>query len=433
MPIKFLTPEKITSQSKRFGIRLRLEGPLEKLEWTPDGGDAIPYYRGAGIGCDGNRQAIALFGEAAQNLPELNDQETYELHGGLPKIRHSTSVSMGKFDLSFDKYFKVDVSDTKVTTPVRSRDLLELKNHNFGNGGCGDVHVVVSEVIGMKLSGDEKVFMLKITDDKLQKSITLSLWGSNAELAERFDLEEGSVLFLTRLTVNAGGPRGCFAKLGRGALVSLVTHQVLSEWWNAVSKPLECLTVNDYEEKDAARLAATTVKCSELAEICSKLPAGGWCYHKIQVQLLEIKGALYYNACAELNGNRSCGREVDEMGECPKCEKAVRVEPRLKIHRGKFGDETDHVRVTVFGEQASRILGIDAVTAERLEQECIQMSDESRTRQRNAVRGAFDKFWLLGLELKEIGSGGNITVSATAYSVEEIVLPSSDAKRARLF
>ena len=101
--------------------------------------------------------------------------------------------------------------------------------------------------------------------------------------------------------------------------------------------------------------------------------------------------------------------------------------------KAKFEDDTAHVKVTVFGEQAEKILGISAVDAERLERECIQMNDESRSRQKNAIRSAFEKMFVLCVELKEIGETGSPQVGVTAYSVDEVMPVSNDAKRARVF
>ena len=60
-----------------------------------------------GIGVDGNAQAFTFFGEVSQAGCGLNDDETYEFHGGYFKSWLLSSVSMCNFDVKLGKYSRL--------------------------------------------------------------------------------------------------------------------------------------------------------------------------------------------------------------------------------------------------------------------------------------------------------------------------------------
>ena len=140
---------------------------------------------------------MGLFGQAASDAIKLGLEvgQTYLFHGGMIKIKHPKSLSMGAYDLTIDKFGDVQVAEEKVTASVLIQTLKELMTKL-------DDSVVVSGkacliVTGVKGKQDfqssmndapAEMFLLEVADASYGKSISLACFDELVEKAEALNV-----------------------------------------------------------------------------------------------------------------------------------------------------------------------------------------------------------------------------------------------------
>ena len=101
---KALSLQKVESTSRRFMVRVRLDGDLNRRGFQKDGKQR-EFVSVIGTDSDGFRVSMAFFGESLVQIQKVTQlQCTVEITGAQVRIRHTSSISTIPFDFVYDKY-----------------------------------------------------------------------------------------------------------------------------------------------------------------------------------------------------------------------------------------------------------------------------------------------------------------------------------------
>jgi hypothetical protein len=142
------------------------------------------------------------------------------------------------------------------------------------------------------------------------------------------------------------------------------------------------------------------------------------------VRLVKVFGPLYYLGCPTIQDGqeRACEKEVEPdisgVFFCDRCQKEVSPIPVAKISRGRFEDcDGNVIKITVFGEDAERLLKMTGYQAQVLDNQCSRAGDTKRACEQRAVQHIHSSSWVVSLDFKMLEYEGGKYCSATAWSV----------------
>ena len=393
MSFRVLPIERIRGDSKKFAVIVHVEGdPVTSSYMDVKSGEQKKFAVVAGVS-GGGRVSLTFFGAALadSSFSKIRDGARVKLSGGQARIARQSSVSTVDYDLTFDRFLKVEEQEDAPCKKVAINSLEDLMQ---GEGGVGDI-MCVYRSMAEKVEVESKRSGLKfgkvsviIQDKGTEKHMEVSFLGALAALAEGGLKQEGSILVLRGLKVERiqEGWRGSMC-LGGSFNVDAgeAGEKEMRDWWSTVDAEAPIISVTpDFKRPALSDLTTSTVE--DFANAVLALPAGARKYFRLEVALktVVLKGApLYYMACpaivAPLSGKR-CLKAVLEDGICPRCEKPVVAEPNLQM-KGSFRCGGSSVKLAAMGDEAATILGQSARDVKALEMESVRTRDETRSNQ----------------------------------------------------
>ena len=393
MSFRILPTDRIRGDSKKFAIVVHVEGNPVITSYMDSKNNKGEQQFAVVAGVErGSRVSLTFFGEAIERISKIRNGVRVKLSGGQPRIARQNSVSTGDYDLTFDRFLKVEELEVAPCEKVAIKSLDDLMQ---GEGGVGDIMCVYrsqaekveveSKRSGLKFG---KVSVI-IRDKGTEKDMEVSFLGALAASAEVRLKDEGSILVLRGLKVEPilEGWRGSVCLGGSfgvdaGEAGDTDEAEEMREWWSTVDTNARVVSLTlDFKRPALADLATSTAV--EFGDAVTALPAGARKYFRLQVALRSVvlKGApLYYLACPEQPSGKRCLKAVLEDGTCPRCEKVVEAEPNLQM-KASYTCGGSTVKLAAMGDEAVTILGQSARSVKALEMESVRTRDETRSNQ----------------------------------------------------
>jgi hypothetical protein len=379
-------PSQLRSTSKNICLVLRVDVIPKMCTYGSDGKAFVPIV---GVSHDGHRQGIVLFNEATEQMKDWVAKETYTFSGGMARVRtldYSMSTAPTGIDVAFDKFCKIRVSEQKVDTLVPIKTIEDMTSSS--GQSIGDVLLIVSEVVGMKTVLRKKDgtpidrFVLRCASKS--GIIQVSFWHANAMECSRLQLTTGDIIYIQGLRVQSY--RGGFdASVGKGAAFGKDPAETelargLLEWWSQVdasSLPEQTKTAMAHREAAAVICVPDLLVAANAMEVKDERS-----FVLEDVSLSKSTGPFFYLGCPmklEAGGNRVCSKElqpdVQDRFYCSRCASVVTPIPIAKISRGQFVDGAgDMIKITIFGEIAERVLGMEAWEAENADKDPVAVA-----------------------------------------------------------
>ena len=232
----------------------------------------------------------------------------------------------------------------------------------------------------------------EVAELSLKQRVRFTIWGS---MVDRFG-EKG---------ISADGVflvRGVKVKKYNGGLETGVSeggefvteHESLSptqRWWSSIDDSEKTSLVGATVGGAARSYRAASVEAMK-NEILSLGDEQEACFLLEKVEFSRFSGSLHYPGCMEkIAQGRVCSKEIGYDGICPRCEKSVVTRAMLRLVKGTFVQAGNVIKVTAFGDVASKILGITAADSERLEKVAERKGDGKRMDLQAAVEPMLGK------------------------------------------
>lgn len=266
----------------------------------------------------------------------------------------------------------------------------------------------------------------EVAELSLKQRVRLTIWGGMVEKFVEKNFSADSVFLVRGVKVkkyNGGLETG--VSEGGEFVTEHDSLTLTQRWWSSMDAQekslLDGATVGGaaraYKAASVAEMKSEIVSLSDEQEACFLLE---------KVEFSRFAGSLHYPGCSEkTTQGRVCSKEIGYDGICPRCEKTVAIQSMLRLVKGTFLQEGAVIKVTAFGDVASKILGITAADSERLEKVAEKKGDVKRLDLQALVQPRLGKEF--DLKVAVVQRSGEY--SLTAY--DAILSSESSMKRPR--